>query len=314
MTRVLFLIMLAALLNGCAGVDSEQTVEPLGAQSIAPPIPAPSVNAVQRVGVDHACVTAPPKGTGQTSQQRLQTPEFGTTPVVVGPVVVLPAPAGGNSGSLPEPASVDDVPPSGGDGSFNLSLGQYGVSMGQGVLATHSHRERHLLWYVDLPKSPRGQPLRSKYQRRALILEPDSTIEIELEQRAEGNRNFSNGGKVLMQQTDVPGYAKAALSGHKLTCDQDYAWKVTGSEAVLLADLTNPRSTVKTFVAAKSPVVEAQRMKRLIIKSPNKPDRTVNFSSGCANFQVCGHWNRCQSMYPRCASTGWEDADGVPSK
>lgn len=242
-------------------------------------------------GLKTLCLPTP--GWNPSSQRRAPTPGGGR-----------PVPNGSGGGSPRDPGGVlvHDEPPGGGDGSFNLRLGEYRKDMGNGVFATHSHREPHLLWIVDLPKGHKT------YRRTALLLPPDSTIEIALEQSITGGPDFSAGGVVRLEQTIVPGYWDAAFTDkkHDLECDHDYAWKMT-SVGVTLAPTTGVEMAAVPPVGVAS---EHVRMSKMTLKSPKRPDKELTLGSSCASFQICGRWNACAAIRPKngCAATSWQQA------
>lgn len=213
----------------------------------------------------------------------------------------------GKGGGGNKQLSIHDQPPDGGDGSFRLNLGELGCTIQDGnksIQATHSHRERHYLWYIDMPDANKGS---LTYVQKYILLDPDHKIEIALEQKYGIFKNWLQKGVVTMQQERLPQYKTNCLKGHPTSCteDGDYVWAVRSSGLVGLF----PKKVNDTLVldAWTFPFSNSQRMRKMTITTPGDPAnnlppkvKVIEFRSGCAAFQVCGRYNECMPLQPKC--------------
>jgi hypothetical protein len=292
----------AMLLVGCVKEEPEPDpsvleVPALGSKvlSIGPPS-LPDV-VTKAKGNDHACIGGTPKNVDPKTL-KVAAPEK-LTLIPVPSVLSL-----GDPPPPPETLSVDTEPPGGGDGSFRVSLGTYGASVGEGIWAAHTHREPHMLWIADAVKPIKKAP---QYKLSALVLYPDARIEIDLEQLPVGGKKYVQFGQVVLEQKEIPGYAGKlnniliSKKKHPLTCQEDYVWSLTSSNTQL--DVVKGEVGVWASKSALSAQMRMAKM-RVFTKAKGKEEAPVEieFRSGCAKFQICGNWADCKGISPQCAT------------
>lgn len=213
-------------------------------------------------------------------------------------------PSGGNSGN--KPMSVHDQPPDGGDGSFRMNLGPLGcplVEDGKVVHATHSHREWHYLWWIDMPPA---QQSALKYESRYMLIGPDHKIDFELEQLYGSFFNWFKKAGVTVQQRRIPQYATSCFKNHMTSCtkDEDYVWAITptGKSQIFATKTSDGALALNSWTF---PFWNSQRIKSMTVSFKDRTTntqktKTIPFSSGCASFQICGRWNTCRPLTPKC--------------
>ncbi|MEZ5356600.1 MAG: hypothetical protein R2762_28525 [Bryobacteraceae bacterium] len=194
-------------------------------------------------------------------------------------------------------ASFDDIPISGGDGSFRLNMGMYTCPLTDGSYATHTHESCHVFWIV---RPDPNDSTKSKLLRQAVKLPPGSLVKIDLEQKPAGNAPWIAAGNVLIEHGTALNYGKSCAwkgsdGGHKTQGTlNDLVWRVSATGVLLSPDQAwNQVNGMFQYQPVnlrniKWWSIESVRMKKVEVLPKGGAPETFDLSNGCSQFQICG--------------------------